>query len=77
MLKTLGYLVSSVSVLLLGLAAWDGVKDKPPLLACLVAGMAASIVGMLLRWLQFRKEKREKAALKAGVAPRASAGGRR
>lgn len=76
MLKTLGYLISTVSVLLLGFAAWDGLKDKPPLLACLVLGMATSITGMLLRWLQFLKEQREKAALKAAAAPRASAGDR-
>ena len=58
MIKTLGYLISSVSVLLLGLVAWDGAKDKPLLLTCLVIGMATSILGMFLRWLSYRKNEK-------------------
>jgi hypothetical protein len=57
-IKTLGYLISSVSVLLLGLVAWDGAKDKPLLTICLVLGMATSIGGMFCRWLSYlQKEK--------------------
>jgi hypothetical protein len=57
-IKTLGYLISSLSVLLLGLVAWDGVKDKPLLQVCLVLGMATSITGMFCRWLSYQiKEK--------------------
>jgi len=30
------------------------------MLACLIAGMALSVLGMLLRWLEYRKEKQQK-----------------
>jgi hypothetical protein len=56
-IKTVGYLISSVSVVLLGLVAWDGAKDKPVLLACLVVGMLASIVGMFCRWLSYQEKE--------------------
>jgi hypothetical protein len=56
-IKTLGYLISSVSVLLLGLVAWDGVKDKPLLQICLVVGMASSITGMFCRWLSYQQKE--------------------
>jgi hypothetical protein len=56
--KTIGYAISSLSVILLGIAAWDGVKDKPVLLACLILGLATSIIGMALRCFSFlRNEK--------------------
>ena len=58
MIKTLGYLISSVSVLLLGLVAWDGAKDKPLLAICLVLGMATSIMGMFLRWLSYQQKEK-------------------
>ena len=76
-MKTAGYLISLVSVLLLGAVAY-----KPDLsgwkLAALVAGMAASIIGMILRLLTHRKEQSaidfavRGAAREAGEANRAS-----
>jgi uncharacterized membrane protein YhhN len=58
-LKGLGYLISTVSVLLLGAAAWPKPGD-PPIQALLVGGgMAASILGMFVRYLSHRKDKRE------------------
>jgi hypothetical protein len=57
-IKTVGDLISSLSVLLLGLVAWDGAKDKPVLMGCLILGMAASIVGMFCRWLSYQKEEK-------------------
>jgi hypothetical protein len=45
-LKGLGYLVSTLSVILLGLVAWKGASENRPLMTCLVAGMATSIIGM-------------------------------
>lgn len=59
-LKTAGYIISSVSVLLLGIVSWSSASAKPLMLACLVAGMLASIAGMVLRWLSYRQEQREK-----------------
>jgi hypothetical protein len=59
-LKGAGYFVSSLSVLLLGIVAWDGASKHPPLLVCLIVGMAASVVGMLLRWISFKRDEKEK-----------------
>ncbi len=57
MLKTVGYLISSLSVLLLGLPSWASSEDKPILRLCLVLGMAASVAGMLCRWWTYQLEK--------------------
>jgi len=58
-LKGLGYLISSVSVILLGIAAWPG-PDKPRWIAiALVLGMAVSIAGMFVRYLSHRKDRRD------------------
>ncbi len=59
MLKTVGYMVSIMSVLLLGAAAWDSV-DEPALRTCLVLGILTSIVGMGLRWMSSFQDQRER-----------------
>jgi uncharacterized membrane protein YhhN len=56
-LKGLGYLISTVSVFLLGVAAWPKPEDPPEKTWLLIGGMAASILGMFLRYLSHRKEK--------------------
>lgn len=58
MLKTLGYIVSTLSVILLATVAWDSTEDDSFLRACLVLGSLASIAGMGLRWLSFRADER-------------------
>ena len=65
LLKGLGYLVSTASVLLLGIVAWKGAREEPLLFACLLAGMAASVAGMALRWLSHLLSEREKKAIQA------------
>jgi hypothetical protein len=62
-LKTVGYLISSISVICLGAVSWTAAAEHPPMLAVLVVGMATSILGMLCRWISYRREKREEAAL--------------
>ena len=58
-LKGLGYLVSTISVLLLGAVAWPD-PDEPRWKAIvLIAGMAVSIVGMFLRHLSHRKDRKD------------------
>lgn len=64
-LKGLGYLVSTLSVILLGIVAWKSAKEEPLLFACLIAGMLASVAGMGLRWLSHRLDQKEKEALEA------------
>lgn len=55
-LKGSGYLVSSVSVLLLGVPALKSAKDEPLMLTLLAVGMLLSIIGMALRWRSHRVE---------------------
>jgi hypothetical protein len=59
-LKTIGYLVSCASVVLLGLAAYPGAA-KAHLAPALFAGMGTSVAGMALRWWSYEVERRSKA----------------
>ena len=61
-MKGLGYLISIVSVFLLAAGAFKTASQDPLLIFCLVAGMATSIVGMALRYLSYRRERRENRA---------------
>ena len=61
--KGLGYLISTISVLLLGIVAWKSASEQPLLFACLIAGMIASITGMGLRWISHRLDQRQKDAI--------------
>ena len=63
MLKTIGYMVSILSVLLLGIAAWRTAPQDDVLLTCLIGGMIASVIGMLLRWISHLQDQREKQKL--------------
>lgn len=57
-LQGLGYLISSISVGFLGAVAWPG-PDEPRWKAWAVAiGMAASVLGMGVRFLSHRRDKR-------------------
>ncbi|MFY8196878.1 hypothetical protein [Novosphingobium sp. B1] len=58
-LKGSGYLLSSVSVALLGIPALKSARHEPIMLIVLIAGMALSIVGMALRWRSHRVEATE------------------
>lgn len=59
-LKTIGYVISILSVILLGVAAWRTASQDDVLLFCLVGGMIASVLGMLLRWISHLQDQREK-----------------
>ena len=56
--KALGYLVSIVSVVLLGAVAWPGPGEPKWHEAVLIAGMAASILGMAFRYIAHRKQQK-------------------
>lgn len=60
LLKGIGYLISTVSVALLGFVSWSSASQSPLLTACLLAGGATSIAGMFCRWLSYQIEKRQK-----------------
>jgi hypothetical protein len=57
-LKTLGYVISTLSVILLGVVSWKATESDMGLRACLIAGAFASILGMFCRWLSYELEKR-------------------
>ena len=59
-LKGIGYLTSTLSVVLLGVVSWKSASEQPVLAACLMLGMATSILGMCERWISHRIEQREK-----------------
>jgi hypothetical protein len=56
-LKTIGYIISSLSVALLGIVSWKAASADTLLLVCLVAGMAASAIGMLLRRISYQLDQ--------------------
>jgi len=58
MFKTSGYLVSTVSVILLAIVAWKGAKDDPTLTILLGLGALTSIAGMLMRWIAFLRDEK-------------------
>jgi len=63
--KGLGYLVSALSVVLLGIVSWKSASEQPLLFACLILGMAASVAGMGLRWISHRIGEKEKARIES------------
>ena len=77
MLKTFGYLISTLSVGLLGFVAWDTASRKPLLFDCLLLGMAASVLGMFLRWLSHARERKRRGGAVAQLARHASESSRR
>lgn len=76
MLKSLGYLISTLSVILLGIVSWKATESEPDLRLALIAGMLTSVLGMACRWLAYVTEKKLVAgraaspgdALKVGTA---------
>jgi hypothetical protein len=58
-LKGLGYLTSTLSVILLGIVSLEAAEESPMLLLCLALGMISAVAGMLLRWRSHRLEQQE------------------
>lgn len=56
-MKSIGYVFSIISVLLLVIATWKNVSEEPVLLLALIAGAVSSIIGMGLRWASYRRER--------------------
>ena len=57
--KGLGYIVSIVGVFFLGAVAWPSGDDPDWVLPVLIAGMAASILGMAFRYLAHLQQQKE------------------
>lgn len=58
-LKALGYLISTLSVLLLGMVAWPGPGEPGWKAWVVVAGMASSVAGMAVRNWSHRKDRHD------------------
>ena len=63
--KGLGYLVSIVSVFLLGAVAWPSASEPRWHIWVLIAGMATSICGMAFRYKAHLDQQRELRKTKA------------
>ncbi len=59
-LKGIGYLISTVSVVLLGIVSRDATRDKPLMRILLIAGMATSVIGMVVRMTSHIRDKEGK-----------------
>ena len=68
--KAAGYAVSIVSVMLLGIIAWPKTTDPSWHVPVLIAGMAASILGMAFRYKAHRDQRRELKETKAQARKR-------
>ena len=58
LLKGIGYLISTISVILLAIVSWSSASQNSLLVACLLGGAATSVAGMFCRWLSYQIEKR-------------------
>ena len=58
-MKGLGYLISTISVVLLGIVAWPGPSEPRWKAMAVIAGMSLSVVGMVVRYLSHGKDRRE------------------
>ena len=58
-LKFLGYFISTFSVILLALVAWPGPSDPPWHAWVVAAGSIASILGMAVRYVSHRQDKKD------------------
>jgi hypothetical protein len=58
-LKGLGYLISSASVLFLGIVAWPGPDEPTWHAVAVLLGMVLSIVGMAVRFMSHQQDRRD------------------
>ena len=58
-LKGLGYLISTISVVFLGVVAWPGPDDPKWHLPAVIVGMILSIAGMGVRFVSHRQDRRD------------------
>lgn len=62
-LKSIGYVISTVSVVLLAIVSWKHASEDLLLSACLVGGTVTSIAGMCFRWASYVVDKWQKGRL--------------
>lgn len=59
-IKTVGYGISVLSVILLGVVSWKNAATDPLLAISLFGGATTSMLGMGLRWWSYELEETEK-----------------
>lgn len=59
-IKTSGYLISVVSVVLLAIVSWKNAQKDTVPAVCLFGGAMTSMLGMGLRWWSYEIEEGEK-----------------
>ncbi|HVF83240.1 MAG TPA: hypothetical protein VM913_03595 [Sphingomicrobium sp.] len=65
-----GYLISILSVLLLGAVAWPKPDEAQWKALALLGGIAASIIGMCLRWVASHRQAAELQQMQSRAAER-------
>jgi len=58
-LKGLGYLISTISVLFLGIAAWPKIGEPQWHAWAVAFGMATAILGMGVRFVSHRRDRKD------------------
>ncbi len=58
-LQGLGYLISTISVLFLGVVAWPGPGDPEWQILAVIIGMVLSIAGMFTRYVSHRRDRKD------------------
>jgi hypothetical protein len=58
-LNGLGYLISTISVGLLGIVAWPKPDEPRWMVGVILLGMATSVIGMFIRFLSHRKDRND------------------
>ena len=58
-LKGVGYLISSISVFFLGIVAWPSPGEPPWHAVAVLLGMVLSIMGMGVRYMSHRKDRKD------------------
>ncbi|HEX2624593.1 MAG TPA: hypothetical protein VHM21_05015 [Sphingomicrobium sp.] len=68
-MKGAGYLISTLSVLLLGIVAWPGPDEPRWKMWAVLAGSTTSVLGMFARYLSHLKDRRDIRKAKQGNEP--------
>jgi len=58
-LQGLGYLISTISVLFLGVVAWPGPGDPEWQMWAVMIGMVLSVAGMFTRYVSHRRDRKD------------------
>ena len=61
LLKSLGYLLSELSIVLLAMSAWTGASGNPTMRIAVGVGAVLAAAGMAMRWAAYwRKHEKKK-----------------